>query len=108
MREELRRLQGELGITFIHVTHSQEEALALADLVVVMSNGRIAQAGPPREVFLRPRTAFVARFIGGHNVISGAVAGAEAGRPGFALRADRVAMRARRPAAASSPASRRS
>jgi putative spermidine/putrescine transport system ATP-binding protein len=69
MREELKRLQRELGISFIHVTHSQEEALALADLVVVMDHGIIVQSGPPQEVFNRPATAFVARFMGGHNVI---------------------------------------
>jgi len=72
MREELKRLQRELGMTFVHVTHSQEEAMALADLVVVMHSGRIAQAGAPREVFERPADAFVARFIGGHNVLPGA------------------------------------
>ncbi|KAA5606407.1 ABC transporter ATP-binding protein [Roseospira marina] len=77
MRAELRRLQRELGITFIHVTHSQEEALALADLVVVMEDGHIRQAGPPREVFTRPRTPFVARFIGGHNVLSAPLEGVE-------------------------------
>ncbi len=70
MREELKRLQRELGISFVHVTHSQEEAMALADLVVVMDHGRIVQAGPPREVFERPASAFVARFIGGHNVLA--------------------------------------
>jgi putative spermidine/putrescine transport system ATP-binding protein len=69
MREELKRLQGELGITFIHVTHSQEEAMALADLVVVMEGGRVQQADAPRVVFDRPRTAFIARFLGGHNLI---------------------------------------
>ncbi len=69
MREELKRLQTELGMTFIHVTHSQEEALALADLVVVMDSGRIAQTGTPHEIYSRPHTAFVARFIGGHNVV---------------------------------------
>lgn len=69
MRTELKRLQGELGLTFIHVTHSQEEAMALSDLVVVMNGGRIEQAADPRTVFERPATAFVARFIGGHNVI---------------------------------------
>jgi putative spermidine/putrescine transport system ATP-binding protein len=63
-------LQRELGITFIHVTHSQDEAMALADLVVVMNEGRIEQEGSPREVFNRPRTEFVARFIGGHNVVT--------------------------------------
>ncbi|PSC03456.1 Fe3+/spermidine/putrescine ABC transporter ATP-binding protein [Alsobacter soli] len=70
MRAELKRLQKELGITFVHVTHGQDEAMALADLVVVMNGGRIEQAGTPREVFNAPTTAFVARFMGGHNVIS--------------------------------------
>ena len=74
MRAELKRLQQELGITFVHVTHCQEEAMALADLMVVMNDGRIEQAGSPREVFNAPRTEFVARFIGGHNVIAHAAA----------------------------------
>src|SRR5205823_6950651 len=69
MREELKRLQRELGITFIHVTHSQDEAMALADLMVVMDEGRIRQAGTPREIFEKPASAFIARFIGGHNVV---------------------------------------
>ena len=68
MRGELHKLQRELGITFIHVTHSQEEALALADLIVVMNDGVIEQSGTPREVFDAPKTEFVARFIGGHNI----------------------------------------
>ncbi len=70
MRGELRRLQRELGISFVHVTHGQDEALALADEIVVMNNAVIEQAGPAREVFNAPTTAFVARFIGGHNVIA--------------------------------------
>ncbi|WP_375454194.1 ABC transporter ATP-binding protein [uncultured Methylobacterium sp.] len=70
MRVELKRIQAELGLTFIHVTHSQEEAMALSDRVVVMNGGRIEQAGDPRTVFERPASAFVARFIGGHNVIT--------------------------------------
>ena len=82
MREELKRFQKDLGLTFIHVTHSQEEAMALADLVVVMDGGRILQAAPPREVFERPATAFVARFIGGHNVLP-------QGNAMVAIRADR-------------------
>jgi putative spermidine/putrescine transport system ATP-binding protein len=86
MRAELKRLQRELGITFIHVTHSQEEAMALADLVVLMNEGRIEQLGSPREVFNRPRTEFVARFIGGHNVVT--VQGMR-----LAVRADRVQLR---------------
>jgi putative spermidine/putrescine transport system ATP-binding protein len=69
VRAELKRFQRELGISFIHVTHSQDEAMALADLVVVMNRGRVEQTGTPREVFDAPRTEFVARFIGGHNVV---------------------------------------
>ncbi len=75
MREELKRLQRELGITFVHVTHAQDEALALADLVVVMEGGRILQADAPRAVFGHPRTLFVARFMGGHNIVEGTAAG---------------------------------
>jgi putative spermidine/putrescine transport system ATP-binding protein len=69
MRAELKQWQKSLGMTFIHVTHSQEEAMALADQVVVMNAGRIEQTGSPHEIFNAPRTEFVARFIGGHNVI---------------------------------------
>ncbi len=93
MRVELKRLQTELGITFIHVTHSQTEAMALADLVVVMNEGRIEQAGTPQDIFNRPATAFVARFIGGHNVLTRGAAGP------MAIRADRIALEAA-PAAA--------
>jgi putative spermidine/putrescine transport system ATP-binding protein len=70
VRAELKRFQRELGITFVHVTHSQDEALALADLVVLMRDGRIEQQGTPFEVFDAPRTAFAARFMGGHNVMA--------------------------------------
>ena len=69
MRAELKRLQKELGISFVHVTHSQDEAMALADLIVVMKSGRIEQAGTPHDIFTKPATEFVARFMGGHNVI---------------------------------------
>jgi putative spermidine/putrescine transport system ATP-binding protein len=70
MRSELARLQKDTGITFVHVTHSQDEALALADTVVVMNNARIEQSGTPTEVFNAPETEFVARFMGGHNVLT--------------------------------------
>ncbi|MEW9922049.1 ABC transporter ATP-binding protein [Marimonas sp. MJW-29] len=70
MRSELRKLQKELDISFLHVTHGQDEALALADEVVVMNNAVIEQAGPAREVFNAPKTKFVAQFMGGHNVIA--------------------------------------
>ena len=70
MRAELKRLQRELGITFVHVTHSQEEAMALADIAVIMNNGQIEQQGHPRDIFNQPRTEFVAKFMGGHNVVT--------------------------------------
>jgi putative spermidine/putrescine transport system ATP-binding protein len=85
VREELKRLQRELEITFIHVTHSQDEAMAMADLMVVMEDGVIRQAGAPREVFERPVNPFIARFIGGHNVLPG-----PAGP--IAIRADRCRL----------------
>ena len=71
MRSELKAFQKSLSITFVHVTHSQEEAMALADQVVVMNLGRIEQDASPHELFNAPRSEFVARFIGGHNVIPG-------------------------------------
>ena len=83
MRAELKRLQKDLRITFIHVTHGQDEAMALADLIVVMNNGRIEQQGTPHEVFTRPATEFVARFIGGHNILA-------AGADKIAVRTDRM------------------
>ena len=86
VREELKRLQRELGITFIHVTHSQDEAMALADMMVVMEDGHIRQSGTPREVFGNPVSSFVARFIGGHNVLPGAAGP-------VAVRADRCRLR---------------
>ena len=69
MRAELRRWQKELGLTFVHVTHSQEEAMALADTMVVMNHGVIEQVGTPHTIYNRPANEFVARFMGGHNVI---------------------------------------
>ncbi|MDT7951601.1 MAG: ABC transporter ATP-binding protein [Acetobacteraceae bacterium] len=86
VRAELKTLQRQLGIVFVHVTHSQEEAMALADFVVVMQAGQIRQSGTPREVFEHPADGFVARFIGGHNVLT------EGGQP-FAVRADRCRIR---------------
>jgi putative spermidine/putrescine transport system ATP-binding protein len=73
----LKRLQNRLGITFIHVTHTQPEAIALADLVVVMNQGIIEQAASAHDVYARPRSPYVARFMGGQNVLSGTVAGAD-------------------------------
>ncbi len=69
VRQEIRDLQQSLGLTVVYVTHDQEEALAVSDTVVVMSNATIAQKGSPRELHDRPRTRFVADFIGGANVL---------------------------------------
>jgi putative spermidine/putrescine transport system ATP-binding protein len=74
MRGELRSMQRALGITFVHVTHTQLEAIAVADQVVVMDSGRIAQSGSPRVIYAQPRTEYVAAFIGGQNVLRGQVA----------------------------------
>jgi putative spermidine/putrescine transport system ATP-binding protein len=73
MRQELRRMQRELGITFVHVTHTQLEAIALADLVVVMEKGKIKQSGAARDVYANPRDRYVAEFLGGQNILSGKV-----------------------------------
>ncbi len=73
MRQELRAMQRDLGITFIHVTHTQLEAIALADLVVVMDKGKIRQAGPARDIYDSPNDRYVAEFLGGQNVLSGQV-----------------------------------
>ena len=71
MRTELRRLQQEIGITTVYVTHDQSEALAMSDLIAVMDHGRIAQLGPPRTIYATPATTFVARFIGAANLLAG-------------------------------------
>ncbi len=68
MQGELKRLQRELGITFVYVTHSHSEAFSMADTVVIMNQGRIEQAGSPEDIYLRPATPFVARFLGGSSI----------------------------------------
>lgn len=83
IQNELKLLQRELGITFIFVTHAQSEALGLSDRVVVMSNGVVEQISPPRELYRRPNTSFVADFIGSNTVIKGTPKGA--GSDGFGL-----------------------
>jgi len=73
MQSVLTQLQRELGITFVYVTHSQSEAFAMADRVVVMSSGEVAQAGAPRDIYREPENRFVAEFVGRNNIISGEV-----------------------------------
>ena len=75
MQLELKRIQNEVGITFVHVTHDQEEAMTMADTIAVMNQGRIEQRGAPNELYERPRTAFVAGFLGKSNLLDGTVAG---------------------------------
>ncbi len=70
MQEELKTLQKSLGITFVFVTHDQGEALSMADRVAVFNDGRIVQAGSPAEVYGKPRTRFVADFVGSSNILS--------------------------------------
>ncbi len=77
MRSELRRMQRDLGITFVHVTHTQLEAIALADLVVVMEHGKIRQSGSAHDVYAKPKDRYVADFLGGQNVLSAKVANVE-------------------------------
>ena len=71
MQSELKRIQQQLGITFIYVTHDQEEALAMSDTVVVMDQGRIQQIGTPEDIYNEPKNAFVADFIGESNILDG-------------------------------------
>jgi spermidine/putrescine transport system ATP-binding protein len=71
----LKRIQHDVGITFVHVTHDQEEAMTMADTIAVMNRGRIEQLGAPDELYERPATAFVAGFLGVSNLLAGSVAG---------------------------------
>ena len=83
MQGVLSRLQRDLGITFVYVTHSQSEAFAMADRVVIMNDGQIAQIGAPREVYRNPANRFVAEFVGTNNILVGRVAGLTAERIGI-------------------------
>ena len=76
---ELKRLQRRLGISFVYVTHNQNEAFSMADRVLVMNAGRIEQIGTPDDVYTRPRTRFVAQFVGMNNLLEGVVAGRDRG-----------------------------
>ena len=89
LREEIRRLQLQLGMTTLFVTHDQEEALSISDRIGVMSNGRIEQLGAPREVYSDPSTAFVARFVGRINELPG-----EVGVDGVSVAGVRVGLNA--------------
>jgi putative spermidine/putrescine transport system ATP-binding protein len=94
MQIELKNLQRRLGITFVFVTHDQGEALSMADRVAVFNQGRIEQLDTPRMLYAKPATTFVARFVGGANVIAGALARRLSGSElPFAVRAEKVRLR---------------
>jgi putative spermidine/putrescine transport system ATP-binding protein len=94
MQAELKGLQQRLGITFVFVTHDQGEALSMADRVAVFSQGRIEQLDTPRQLYARPRTAFVASFVGSANVVDGALAERLTGRRvPFAIRPELIEIR---------------
>ena len=93
LRVELKAVQEEVGITFVFVTHDQEEALSMSDRLAVMSGGHIEQVGTPADVYENPATAFVAEFLGASNLMEAVVAGHEAG--GCTVRIGDFALRAR-------------
>src|SRR5689334_18599734 len=93
MQIELKSIQQEVGITFIYVTHDQEEALTMSDRLAVFNQGRIEQVGAPAEVYERPATRFVAGFVGTSNLLSGSVAEQIVGRPGtFTVRPEKIRL----------------
>jgi putative spermidine/putrescine transport system ATP-binding protein len=93
MQIELKAIQQQVGITFIYVTHDQEEALTMSDRLAVFNRGRIEQVGAPADVYERPATRFVAGFVGTSNLLSGDVAQAIVGRPGtFTVRPEKIRL----------------
>jgi putative spermidine/putrescine transport system ATP-binding protein len=95
MQLELKAIQREVGITFIYVTHDQDEALTMSDRLAVFNRGRVEQVGTPADVYEQPATPFVAGFVGTSNLLSGAVAAAIVGRPGtFTIRPEKIRMAA--------------
>jgi spermidine/putrescine transport system ATP-binding protein len=97
MQIELKRIQTEVGITFIYVTHDQEEAMTMSDRIAVMRGGRIEQLGPPEELYERPATAFVAGFLGVSNLLDGEVEGLDGSYASVRV-SDGTFLRAPRPA----------
>jgi putative spermidine/putrescine transport system ATP-binding protein len=95
LRGDLNRLLRSLGITTIYVTHDQAEAMELGDRIVVMSKGRIAQIGSPREIYFEPANRFVAEFIGAANILEAPVENGELMLPGGRLSVDKIANQAR-------------
>ncbi|MFJ5678103.1 ABC transporter ATP-binding protein [Streptomyces sp. NPDC093097] len=95
LQGELSRVQRETGVTFLLVTHDQEEALTLSDRLAVLDHGRLVQTGPPKELYEHPATAFVAAFLGTTNLLGGDTAVRLTGRPGtYSLRPERLRIAA--------------
>jgi putative spermidine/putrescine transport system ATP-binding protein len=95
MQIELKRIQQDVGITFIYVTHDQEEALAMSDRMAIFSHGIIEQVGTPAEVYEKPATPFVAGFVGTSNILAGASAEAILGQSGtFTVRPEKIHLEA--------------
>jgi spermidine/putrescine transport system ATP-binding protein len=96
MQIELKRIQTEVGLTFVHVTHDQEEAMTMADTIAVMNGGRIEQLGGPEELYESPRTTFVANFLGQSNLVQGVSGGFSGGVQRIDVHGQRITMPARR------------
>ncbi|HEX2772603.1 MAG TPA: ABC transporter ATP-binding protein [Micromonosporaceae bacterium] len=93
MQVELKAIQRDVGITFVFVTHDQQEALTMSDRIAVFNNGRIEQVGGPAEVYERPATPFVAGFVGTSNLLAGAAALAVLGRDGvYSVRPEKIRL----------------
>jgi spermidine/putrescine transport system ATP-binding protein len=103
MQIELKRIQTEVGLTFVHVTHDQEEAMTMADTIAVMNAGRIEQMGSPAELYENPRTTFVANFLGQSNLIPGTVEGVSGDVVTVAAHGQRLTLDAKRCATTSGP-----
>jgi spermidine/putrescine transport system ATP-binding protein len=97
MQLELKRIQHELRITFVHVTHDQEEAMTMADQIAIMNGGHIEQLGGPADLYEKPATAFVAGFLGASNLLHGEICGPDAVRvaDGTVLRVEPAALNGR-------------
>jgi putative spermidine/putrescine transport system ATP-binding protein len=99
MQVELKAIQREVGITFVFVTHDQEEALTMSDRIAVFHRGRIEQVGTPSEVYESPASEFVAGFVGTSNLLTGAVAQAVLGRDGiYSVRPEKIRLNGPEPA----------
>ncbi|MEU8422816.1 ABC transporter ATP-binding protein [Micromonospora sp. NPDC048835] len=103
MQIELKRIQTEVGITFVHVTHDQEEAMTMADTVAVMNAGRIEQLGAPADIYEYPATAFVANFLGQSNLLAGEATGVDGGDVAVTAHGSRFSVPAGRARAESGP-----